>query len=365
MPPHFLRENHAIGLYETVAMAMKIAVLSMISIALTGCAGTAPGDAGPPSPDAHYEGAEIAWNQSRFDNADDKFTFAIFSDLTGGERDRIFEIAIAQLNLLRPEMIITVGDLIEGDSGTEAGFNKEWDSFDVRAMRARAPVFYVGGNHDLTGKMLRDTWRKRYGPTYYHFVYRNVLFLVLDTEDNTPERIAEIEQIRNEGLRIIDERGWDAFNETEYATLPERRFGNVTPEQKDYIVRAIVENPNVRWTFLFMHKAIWTSPTATEFAAIEKSLSDRPYTVFFGHHHVYSYAERNGRDYIGLATTGGLQFPETGLSVDHVTLVTVDDNGADIANIEMGGIRDKSGLIPLGGDDVCFDASECSTESAE
>jgi len=37
--------------------------------------------------------------------------------LTGGERERIFEIAVAQLALLRPEFIINVGDLIEG--GTE------------------------------------------------------------------------------------------------------------------------------------------------------------------------------------------------------------------------------------------------------
>ncbi len=54
------------------------------------------------------------WAHENFDAADDKFTFAVFSDLTGGERSGVFEIAVAQLSLLRPELILNVGDLING-----------------------------------------------------------------------------------------------------------------------------------------------------------------------------------------------------------------------------------------------------------
>ena len=43
-----------------------------------------------------------------------------------------------------------------------------------------APLYYVGGNHDLLGQTLQEAWADRHGPTYYHFVYRDVLFLVLD-----------------------------------------------------------------------------------------------------------------------------------------------------------------------------------------
>jgi hypothetical protein len=43
-----------------------------------------------------------------------------------------------------------------------------------------------------------------------------------------------------------------------------------------------------------------------------------------------------------------------------VTLVTVDDQGADIANLLMSGILDKTGHIPLaGGDDMCFELEAC------
>jgi len=305
------------------------------------------------------QGEALPWTNESFDAADDKFTFAIFSDLTGGERERIFEIAVAQLSLLRPEMIINVGDLIQGDSTDWLDLNNEWDSFDARAEKARAPVFYIGGNHDLTGKPLQDVWDNRYGRRYYHFVYKNVLFLVLDTEDNTPERTQEIFEIRKEGMKIFAEQGEEAYSKTEYASLPERVSGNITAEQSAYFQQAIVANPDVLWTFLFLHKGPWKREGEAHFAAIEKTLADRPYTVFHGHDHTYEHIERNGRDYIRLATTGGAQFFGSNRSMDHVTLVTVDDQGVDIANLLMEGILDKTGKIPLGGDDVFVELAAC------
>jgi hypothetical protein len=45
--------------------------------------------------------------------------------------------------------------------------------------------------------------------------------------------------------------------------------------------------------------------------------------------------------------------------MDHVMLVTVDDEGVDIANLKLSGILDKTGHIPLHGDDVCFELATC------
>lgn len=97
----------------------------------------------------------ILWTHEKFDVSAEKFTFALFSDLTGGEREGIFEVAVAQLNLLRPERIINVGDLIDGTYKTLDELNKQWDPFDSRVDKATAPVFYVGGNHDLTNEEMR------------------------------------------------------------------------------------------------------------------------------------------------------------------------------------------------------------------
>lgn len=341
-------------------MRLIVSFLVAGSLAIGQAACSGPADTGNSPGLVHdVEGDRLPWTHEIADAGDGKFTFAIFSDLTGGERHRIFEIAVAQLNLLRPELIMNVGDLIEGDSKDEAGLAAEWDSFDERAKRARAPVFYAGGNHDLTGEMLRDVWDDRYGSSYYHFVYKDVLFLVLDTEDNTSERMQEIFELRNEAIATFKAEGEEAFAQTEYAKAPERTSGMIGPEQLAYMQRAIAGNPDVRWTFLFIHKPAWRRASETGFAEIEAALADRPYTVFFGHRHVYSYEERQGRDYIGLATTGGEQLPEHGRSMDHVTLVTVDEGGVDIVNLLMSGILDKTGQVPLDGDTVCFEQSVC------
>ncbi|MFY0628196.1 MAG: metallophosphoesterase [Reichenbachiella sp.] len=299
------------------------------------------------------------WTHAQFDNSEEKFTFAIFSDLTGGERPGVFNVAVAQLNLLRPEMIINVGDLIEGGAG-DSLLNAQWDAFDQKAQKAKAPVFYVGGNHDLGSEEMWQVWDERLGQRYYHFVYKNVLFLVLNTEDNTPERMEYIAKIRLEAIEIGKKEGWDKFSETEYAQLHEQSAGNIGTEQSEYFISAIEANPNVLHTFLFMHKAPWTNEDK-EFVAIEDALAKRPYTVFNGHVHAYEYEQRKGRDYIRLATTGGVQFPEKGRSADHITLVTVDKEGVDIANLLMTGILDKKGRIPQQGDTLCFEKAVCNS----
>jgi hypothetical protein len=302
------------------------------------------------------------WTHDKPDAEEDNFMFAVFSDLTGGERAGVFETAVQQLNLLRPEIIVNVGDLIEGGSDSTQELNRQWDDFDRRADQAKAPLFYVGGNHDLTGGVLRGVWEERYGPHYYHFVYKNVLFLVMDTEDNTAERMKEINAARDKAVAIYKDKGLEAFEKTEYANMPERKAGTISADQSRYFVEAIRNNPDVRWTFILVHKPAWERQGENHFLKIEEALSERPYTLFNGHVQAYKYQQRHGRDYIQLATTGGEQFPDKGRSMDHITLVTVSESGVDIANILMSGILDKTGHIPNDGDELCFELSVCGPE---
>ncbi|HCR54841.1 MAG TPA: hypothetical protein DIW27_10520, partial [Cytophagales bacterium] len=101
---------------------------------------------------------------------EDQFTFAIVSDLNGGEREGIFEVAIEQLNLLRPQFILSVGDLVNGETDEIQELQQQYDSFDQRAAKAKAPIFHVGGNHDLTSPVMRNFWEERYGRRYYYFI---------------------------------------------------------------------------------------------------------------------------------------------------------------------------------------------------
>ena len=334
-------------------------LLLVLLILLTACAGSQPNQPEALQFRHDIQGQATPWTHSNFDNEEAKFTFALFSDLTGGEREGIFEVAVEQLNLLRPELIVSVGDLIEGGTTDREQLTREWDSFDQRAGRARAPVFRVGGNHDLTHPEMWKVWDERYGQRYYHFIYKDVLFLVLDTEDNPPDIQKEIFDVRAEAMRIVAVKGWGVFEETEYGQLTEHKSGRIGAEQAAYFRQVIAQNPQVRWTFLLMHKPAWERPQEERFSTIEAALAGRPYTVFYGHVHSYLHEQRHGRDYIRLATTGGVQNANKEMAIDHVTLVTVSENGVDIANLRMSGIFDKTGKIPLGGEELCFNIAEC------
>lgn len=321
------------------------------------------------SPSAEFSheitGETAPWTHENFDNIDSKFTFAVFSDLYGGARERIFNIAVAQLNLLRPELILNVGDLIEGGTEDREQLTKEWEAFDEKISKTLAPSFYVGGNHDLTNLTMRDVWTERYRARYYHFVYKNVLFLILDSEDFADERMQEIYEARAAALEIQAGPEPEKYAGSEYFNMPERQTGTVREEQAAYFRKVIADNPQVRWTFLFMHKPVWRNENATEFQSIEAALADRPYTVINGHFHSYSLTERNGRDYIHLATTSGSQNPADKMAFDHVTLITMESGVPSIVNLRMDGILDKSGHIPLDGDDLCYQASACAAVGTE
>lgn len=317
----------------------------MLPLTLAGCAHI--GDSGPQP-----------WTGRTLQESADTLRFAVISDLTGGEREGIFDIAVEQLNLMRPDLVVSVGDLIEGGD-ERAELDRQWDSFDERAGRSIARFYYTGGNHDLLGTEMRRAWEDRLGQRYYHFRHRDVLFLVFDTEDHPADRLKVIADLRNEAITVAEQQGWEAFGRTEYANLPEDDSGLISQTQSDYMLRALRDNSDVRWTFVLMHKAPWTFGDMATWNAVEQALSGRDFTVFHGHRHAYRYEQRDGRDYIGLATTGGVFLPKNGPSMDHFLWVTVDENGAHIASLDMSGVRDRTGRLPLGGDQRCLDSSAC------
>lgn len=290
-------------------------------------------------------GPALPWTHTRFDTAAGQFTFAVVSDLNGGERPGVFRVAAAQLAILRPELVLSVGDLIDGPTPVDSAIVREWNAFDAQATAMPAPFFRVGGNHDLTGDALRSVWQRRYGPTYYSFIYKDVLFLILDTEDLSPNRARAIFEARNEALRAQSE-GRTSTEGLAYYTMPERSFGDIGAEQAAYVQRVLAEHRDVRWTFLFFHKPVWRSQIDIDFEVIETALADRPYTVFSGHLHSLARTVRNGREYFTLGTTGGSQNLTDPMALDHLTLVTMRGTGPSVAHLRLDGILGADGKVP-------------------
>src|ERR1700757_1134505 len=69
------------------------------------------------------------WTHLRLNNDPGEFRFALVSDRTGGHRARVFSQAVEQLNLLQPEFVLAVGDLIEGGKENAAHLAAEWKEF--------------------------------------------------------------------------------------------------------------------------------------------------------------------------------------------------------------------------------------------
>lgn len=258
------------------------------------------------------------WTHLRLNDAAEKFHFIVVSDRTGGHRARIFSQAVEQINLLQPAFVVSVGDLIEGYSKDPAVLAAQWKEFQGYAHKLNMPFFYVPGNHDVSNPVQADLWKERFGKRYYHFLYKDVLFLAVNSDDP---------------------------NET-------GKEGRISKEQVEYFEKVLKENSKVRWIFVCLHKPIWTQNNldTNGWLDIEKALAGRKYTVFAGHIHHYQKFVRQGMNYYQLATTGGgsrlrgLAYGE----FDHVAWVTMKPEGAPvIANLMLDGILPENLKKPI------------------
>lgn len=303
------------------------------------------------SQSASYTGAaDVPRSRKPFLHDPDNFQFAVVSDRTGGHRPGVFEKAMQQVNLLQPEFVMCVGDLIEGYSEDTAELNRQWDELDSMVGVLQMPFFYTVGNHDISNNLMRDLWHQRLGRDYYHFVYKNVLFLSLNTED-PPIQLSEQALAGQARLAEMMKKDPEGAQQSILQRARQRVPGGPKPQpsevaisdaQLDYVARVLQENPDVRWTFLFMHKPAWDTENA-QFRQIESLLATRPYTMIAGHEHYYSYTQRSGRDYLSLGTTGGIWVNQGAGNLDHITWITMASDGPVIANLRLDGILDKHG----------------------
>lgn len=330
---------------------MKRWLASLLALALSACAA--------PAFKSDIVSGPTPWTHTAFDDKPDDFSFAVVADLESGYRSGVFDVALAELKLLRPTFILTIGDMIDGGTEDTTELKRQWDEFDAR-LKDSAPFFHIAGNHDMTNVTQRTVWAERYGPRYYSFVYRNVLFLALDTEDYPEAKMREIYRMRADFLAARKNNPATASS-LPYAKLKESRTGEIGPEQSAYFEKAIAANPNVRWTVLLMHKPVYERTGDGGLSRIEAALANRPYTLLNGHLHRYSYSQRptaSGvkRDYIMLGTTGGERgFDGSAGAVDHFMWLTMGKDGPSVANIRLDGVFDKTGAIPADGAKLCLD----------
>ncbi len=276
------------------------------------------------SSDFHHsvKTAQKPWTHTKFLNNPEHFQFAIVADRTGGVRRGVFPKAVKKLNELQPEFVMSVGDLITGGAKqtNESALLKQWQEFNGFIKGFEMPFFYLPGNHDVSNEVGDKIWDRLYGVRYYSFVYKDVLFLCLNTQEGP---------------------GW--------------RPPSLGKEQIRWAVEELKRHHKVRWTLVFIHQPLWLMEEGIEirrngkktlrksntgWPQVEQALKDRKYTVFAGHIHHYGKYVRNERAYYMLGTTGGgsrLRGASFG-EFDHATWVTMTEKGPRLVNLLIDGI---------------------------
>lgn len=248
------------------------------------------------------------WSNESVKNKEEDFSFAILPDRTIRPRVGTFSSLLQKVDAMRPDFIMSVGNLVEGNTKSVSEYKRQWKELDSVIALAKAPFFKVGGSHDIQAdnSVMRDEWINQYGATYYHFQYNQVLFLCLDTEDGGS--------------------------------------GSISKTQLDYFTQVLKKNKKVKQAFVFMNKPLWTTDKSRNFRQLEHLLQNLNYSVFAGNLHRYAHSRRFGHDYYSLATAGGfskLRGKEVG-EIDHFIWVSFQNNQVTITNISSDGFVENS-----------------------
>ncbi|RJP32831.1 MAG: hypothetical protein C4547_13070 [Phycisphaerales bacterium] len=340
----------AMNRFDNLAPVVHTIVSLLVALALCGAAGAQEAESEPPPADhvghtrhhhRHNEPHPSAPDGSRFTTSrtgavlplpseTDAFTFAIFGDRTGGpvEGVAVLADAVRDVNLLEPDFVITVGDLVEGYNATPQWMEQMREFKGIMDMLL-CPWFPVAGNHDIYWR--GPAWQRpageheqryetHFGPLWYAFEHKNCWFIALYSDEGDPES------------------GEKDFRRPECQKM--------SPEQFDWLEQTLEKAADADHVFLFLHHPRWIGGGyGDDWDRVHELLKSagNVTAVFAGHIHRMRYdGPKDGIEYVTLATTGGGQsgrVPSAGM-LHHFDLVTVRKSQVAMAAIPVGGVID-------------------------
>lgn len=270
----------------------------------------------------------------------DAFFFVVFGDRTGGPREgvQVLSQAVVDTNALAPDLVMTVGDLVQGYNDTSEWLG-EMREFKGIMEKLDCPWFPVAGNHDIywRGKGPKPkgeheaSYEMHFGPLWYAFEHKRSWFVALYSDEGNPET----------GEKNFDKPDCQKMSTEQFAWLE-----SVLARAKD------AEN-----VFLFLHHPRWLSRYGDDWQRVHALLASagNVRAVFGGHIHRLRYdGKRDGVEYFALATVGGDQngyAPKAGyLHQFHV--VTVRGREIAVASVPVGEVQDARTITGAISDDV-------------
>jgi len=229
--------------------------------------------------------------------------FAVIGDRTGSHVPGIYGQIVLEIERLKPDFVLTVGDMIEGYNDDTTQISNEWEEYLTLVEPLTAPIYYTAGNHDLWSDLSASLYAEYIEKPYYSFNHRDLHFVFLD----------------NSRLDT---------------------WANLSKEQMKWLKKDLKKNRKATYTFVFYHKPFWFETIADGKPGIlhDIFLKYGVDAVFTGHYHRYFSGKYDGILYTSLGSSGGGSQPApTGLHY-HFAWVTVDEQDIHIAPIKMGSV---------------------------
>jgi len=230
-----------------------------------------------------------------------------------------FERMIYEAELLAPDFVIQVGDLIQGYTHDRDKLRSEWRRFKNQISLLTAEYYPVPGNHDIVTAEAEEIYSEVWGKEklLYSFDYGNVHCIVLNSwNGNEDDRITEWQRVwlREDLLNLVD------------------------AEKKSI--------------FVFLHSPLWKYPETHEgrkdWELVHKILKDyNVKLVAGGHTHEYVWENRDGIDYLVINSAGVSRINERVGEFSSFLNITVQPSGdVKYAVIKAGSILPLDTVTP-------------------
>jgi hypothetical protein len=172
------------------------------------------------------------------------------------EQTQTFLTIIDEVQSLRPDVVLIVGDLIRGLTNDTEQIKLMWDEYEKAVAPLDMPVLIAAGNHDIWDETSRDEFIERFGSLYHSATFGDIHFIMLNSQ------------------------------------LPGEEY-RIGPEQLAWLRNDLADHGDSKHIFVGVHAPLWAygdhSNWMAEVHPLLKEYNVRG--VFGGHWHIYQRSD--------------------------------------------------------------------------